>query len=86
MDIERARERLTGCYVTIPTMFHDEDLSLNLAGMQEHVRFLIDGGLGEGNCVVLSGGGAGFQNITYCAKPKRIRRSQRCRELPAPSQ
>jgi dihydrodipicolinate synthase/N-acetylneuraminate lyase len=70
MDIERARERLTGCYVTIPTMFHDQDLSLNLEGMQRHVRFLIDGGLGEGNCVILSGGGAGdFSTLTI---PERL--------------
>jgi hypothetical protein len=59
MDIERARERLTGSYVTIPTMFHDDDLDLNLAGLQQHVRFLVDGGLVEGNCMILSGGGEG---------------------------
>ena len=27
MDRERARNRLSGCYVTVPTMFRDEDLS-----------------------------------------------------------
>ena len=65
MDAQRARQRLRGCYVTIPTLFREEDLELNLAGVQRHVRFLIDGGLREGNAVILSGGGAGdFSTMT----------------------
>lgn len=59
MDREQSRHRLCGCYVTIPTLFQDPNLELNLDGVARHVRFLRDGGLQEGNCVILSGGGAG---------------------------
>ena len=44
MDRDRARKRLTGCYVTIPTMFRDSDLSLDLPAIRKHVHFLIEGG------------------------------------------
>ena len=59
MDKQRARRRLCGCYVTVPTLFHDADLGLNLAGIAKHVEFLRAGGLCEGNCVLLAGGAAG---------------------------
>ena len=59
MDTAAARQKIQGCYVTIPTLFHDETLEVNLAGIQQHVRFLLDGGLREGNGLILSGGGAG---------------------------
>jgi dihydrodipicolinate synthase/N-acetylneuraminate lyase len=59
MNMQQARERLVGCYVTVPTMFHDDSLELNLSAMQRHVEFLIEGGMREGNCVILCGGGAG---------------------------
>jgi len=49
----------------VPTMFHDEDLSLNLAGMKRHVEFLLAGGLRRGTATLLSGGGAGdFSTLT----------------------
>ena len=65
MDRNQAKQRLQGCYTTIPTMFHDDDLELNLAAMQRHVRFLRAGGLQEGTGVLLSGGGAGdFSTLT----------------------
>jgi 4-hydroxy-tetrahydrodipicolinate synthase len=50
--------RLRGCYLALPTLFKD-DLSLNLAGMRRHVRFLIDHGLHEGNAVLLVNGANG---------------------------
>ena len=65
MDRDHSKQRLQGCYTTIPTMFHDADLELNLTAMQRHVRFLRAGGLREGTGVLLSGGGAGdFSTLT----------------------
>ena len=45
-------------FFQLPTLFND-DLSLNLAGMRRHVRFLIDHGLHEGNAVLLVNGANG---------------------------
>lgn len=39
MDFERARARLEGCYITVPTMFRDPDLELDLAATRRNVRF-----------------------------------------------
>ena len=50
------RNRLQGCYVTLPTMFHDDaELSVDLDAMRGHVRFLIDGGITTGTGVLLAG-------------------------------
>jgi len=67
MDQKTLRERLYGCYVTIPTMFHDDDdMSLNVDAMQQHVRFLLEGGLRTGTGVLLAGGAAGdFSAMTF---------------------
>lgn len=59
MDRERAVDRLSGCYVTVPTMFHDKDLEVNLEATRQHVRFLIEGGLNESTGVILAAGAAG---------------------------
>ena len=59
MDRERARDRLSGCYVTVPTMFRDQDLELDLESTRQHVRFLIDGGINERTGVILAVGAAG---------------------------
>lgn len=59
MNFQLARTRLCGCYVTVPTLFQDEDLDVNLAGIRRHVRFLLGGGLQTGNAVLLAGGAAG---------------------------
>ncbi|HIN94871.1 MAG TPA: dihydrodipicolinate synthase family protein, partial [Planctomycetes bacterium] len=65
MDFLELRKKLCGCYVTIPTMFHDEGLELNLAAIAEHVQFLLDGGIKTGTGVLLTGGGAGdFSTMT----------------------
>lgn len=66
MDRARARERLSGCYVTVPTMFRDDDLELNLPAMERHVRFLLDGGINETTGVLLVGGAAGdFSTLSF---------------------
>ena len=66
MDRDRARSRLCGCYVTLPTLFRDEDLSVDLAAMQRHVRFLINGGIRTGAGVLLVCGAAGdFSTLTF---------------------
>lgn len=67
MDFDNARQRLSGCYVTIPTLFHDDaELSLNLEGIQQHVGFLMERGLTSGNAVFLAGGAAGdFSTMSF---------------------
>ena len=66
MDSETRRSRLQGCYVTIPTMFRDPDLEVDLDAIRRHVRFLIDGGLTTGNAVLLAGGAAGdFSTLSF---------------------
>jgi 4-hydroxy-tetrahydrodipicolinate synthase len=59
MDRDKIAARISGCYIPMPTLFHDGDLELNLAGMRRHVRFLLDGGVRQGNGVLLVGGAAG---------------------------
>ena len=59
MDKAGLARRLSGCYVPIPTLFREGDLELNLPGMQRHVRFLVDGGVREGQGAILVAGGAG---------------------------
>src|SRR4051812_29136238 len=71
MDRERARARLTGCYIPMPTLFRDGDLELNLPGMKRHVRFLLDGGVREGNGVLLVCGAAG--EFTSLSVEERLR-------------
>ena len=67
MDRHLARSRLCGCYVTIPTMFSDDDgLAVDLPAIRRHVRFVIDGGIRTGTGVLLAGGGAGdFSTLTF---------------------
>jgi len=67
MDRTERRARLTGCYTTIPTLFKDEPgYPLNLDGIRQHVRFLIDGGLRTGTGVLLAAGAAGdFSTLTF---------------------
>jgi len=66
MDTAASRDRMQGCYVTIPTMFRDPDLEVDLDAIRRHVRFLIAGGLTTGNAVLLAGGAAGdFSTLTF---------------------
>ena len=69
MNRERLLNRLRGCYVTVPTLFHDGDLSLNLSGIERHVEFLLSGGIREGNGILLAGGAAGdFSTMTIAER------------------
>jgi len=66
MDYERAKQRLEGCYITVPTMFRDPDLELDLAATRRNVRFLIDNGITETYGTLLAGGAAGdFSAMTF---------------------
>jgi dihydrodipicolinate synthase/N-acetylneuraminate lyase len=61
-----ARERLQGCYVTIPTLFRDPELEVDLPAIRKHVRFLVAGGLRTGTGVLLAGGAAGdFSTMSF---------------------
>ncbi len=72
------RVRVTGCYITIPTMFRDPDLELDCAAIQRHVRFLRSHGVAAGNAVLLAGGAAGdFSTMTF---DERLRVAEAVRE------
>ena len=65
MDRERARRRLEGCYITVPTMFRDPDLEVDLAATRRNVRFLLEGGIDARSGTLLAGGAAGdFSTMT----------------------
>jgi dihydrodipicolinate synthase/N-acetylneuraminate lyase len=66
MDRQIARGRLCGCYVTIPTMFREDGLEVDLPAIRRHVRFLVEGGITTGTGVLLAGGAAGdFSTMTH---------------------
>jgi 4-hydroxy-tetrahydrodipicolinate synthase len=66
MDVVRAKKRLEGCYVTIPTMFRDADLELDLPAIRRHVQFLKGRGINEKYGVLLAGGAAGdFSTMSF---------------------
>ena len=66
MNHRRAKERLYGCYITVPTMFADPDLELETSAIRRHVRFLLDNGIREGNGLLLAAGAAGdFPTMTF---------------------
>jgi dihydrodipicolinate synthase/N-acetylneuraminate lyase len=66
MDFAAARQRLCGCYVTVPTMFRDPDLEVDLAATRRNVRFLIERGIDAGTGTLLAGGAAGdFSTMTF---------------------
>jgi len=66
MDFERAKRRLEGCYITVPTMFRDPDLELDLEATRRNVRFLIDNGITERYGTLLAGGAAGdFSTMSF---------------------
>jgi len=66
-----ARARLSGCLIAVPTLFRDDDLELNLPGMRRHIRFLLEGGVRQGNAVLLVCGGAG--DFTTLSVEERLR-------------
>jgi len=47
-------------------MFRDDDLELDLPSMQQHVRFLKEGGINGDNAIFLAGGAAGdFSTLSF---------------------
>ena len=66
MDRQQTSAKLTGCYVAVPTLFRDDDMELNLPGIRRHVRFLLEGGVRQGNGVLLACGAAGeFSTLAF---------------------
>src|SRR3954447_18077027 len=68
MDYERARSRLRGCYITVPTMFRDPDpdLGLDLPAVRRHVGWLSGRGIDERYGTFLAGGAAGdFSTMSF---------------------
>ncbi len=66
MDFQGARKRLEGCYITVPTMFRDPDLDLDLRATRRNVRFLLDNGITATYGTLLAGGAAGdFSTMTF---------------------
>lgn len=69
MNRDELESRLSGCYVTVPTMFRDDDLELDLPAMRRHVRFLREGGIDQQTGVLLAGGAAGdFSTMTFAER------------------
>lgn len=71
MDREKLQAQITGCYIPMPTQVRDDDLELNLPAMRRHVRFLLEGGVREGNGVLLTCGAAG--DFTTLSVEERLR-------------
>ncbi|MDH3580809.1 MAG: dihydrodipicolinate synthase family protein [Hyphomicrobiales bacterium] len=67
MSPDQLKESLAGCYVTIPTPFHDAaDLPVNEDALRSYVRFLIDAGLAADYATFLAGGAAGdFSTMSF---------------------
>ena len=47
MDYAQLKKDLEGLYITIPTLFHDENLSINEDGIRTHIRFLKENGINK---------------------------------------
>lgn len=62
---EGVRARLAGCYITVPTMFSDPALDLDLAATRLVVRSMLDRGVDAQHGTLLVGGAAGdFSTLT----------------------
>jgi 4-hydroxy-tetrahydrodipicolinate synthase len=57
-DRKATINQLRGCFLAVPTLYND-DLSLNLDGMRQHVHFMIKNGLRQGNATLLVNGAGG---------------------------
>ena len=66
MNAGSLKSELTGCYVTVPTPFHDEPgFPINENALRAYVRFLVDAGLNADYATLLAGGAAGdFSTMT----------------------
>ena len=66
MDFVRARKRLEGCYITVPTMFRDPDLGIDTEATKRNVAFLKSRGIDAKYGTLLAGGAAGdFSTMTF---------------------
>ncbi len=67
MNAESLKSGLSGCYVTVPTPFHDEPgFPINERALRAYVRFLVDAGLNADYATLLAGGAAGdFSTMTF---------------------
>lgn len=60
------KSRLEGCYITIPTMFSDPDLDIDLRSTRKIVRSMLDRGMDGKHGTLLVGGAAGdFSTVTF---------------------
>ncbi len=61
------KQQLEGCYVTVPTPFHDDPaFAINEKALRAYVRFLLDNGLNRHRATLLAGGAAGdFSTMTF---------------------
>ena len=60
------KKRLEGCYITIPTMFADPGLELDIEATKTVVRTIIDRGMDAEHGTLLIGGAAGdFSTLTF---------------------
>ncbi|MFK7836205.1 MAG: dihydrodipicolinate synthase family protein [Sulfitobacter sp.] len=66
-ELDHLKKKLEGCYVTIPTPFHDTaEMEVNETALRAYVRFLIDSGLNENYATLLAGGAAGdFSTMSF---------------------
>jgi dihydrodipicolinate synthase/N-acetylneuraminate lyase len=66
MDAARLKKQLEGCYITVPTMFSDDDLSVDFTATRRSVRFWLDNGITARYGTLLAGGAAGdFSTMTF---------------------
>jgi dihydrodipicolinate synthase/N-acetylneuraminate lyase len=67
MDATRLKRQLEGCYITVPTMFKDDDqYTLDVAATRRSVRFWLDNGITAKYGTFLAGGAAGdFSTMTF---------------------
>jgi 4-hydroxy-tetrahydrodipicolinate synthase len=70
-DRDKVVARLSGCFTPLPTLYQGAELEVNLKGMRRHVRFLLDGGIRQGNGVLLVSGAAG--DFTALSVEERLR-------------
>lgn len=71
LERDQVLARLRGCFTPLPTLYQGADLDVDLKGMRRHVRFLLDGGIRQGNGVLLVSGSAG--DFTALSVEERLR-------------
>ena len=67
MNTASLRQKLEGCYVTVPTPFEDSDgFPINETALRRYINFLLDDGLNASNATFLAGGAAGdFSTLSF---------------------